>query len=234
MITRKVNLAPILEAMEDGVCIIGDDYTIEYMNRAMVSLFGEGLGRKCYEIINNGPTQCEFCESEKVLKGETVRLDCFVEHLNRNFNMIDVPLETDGDVVSKWAGIWKDTTEIKRQTEKRKSSEENYARLFENVGCGVFISTKDGKFLNANQALLDMLGYRKKRDFLKMDIEHDIYLKPEDRGIYREMIKKTGRSPITSWILKCETVSRYRFRSPAMSGMMQTETFWDMKASWWI
>jgi two-component system NtrC family sensor kinase len=61
------------------------------------------------------------------------------------------------------------------------------------VGCGVFISTKEGKFLNANQALLDMLGYRSKEEFLKIDIAKDLYLNPDDRRRFRQMIEKDGR-----------------------------------------
>ena len=44
------------------------------------------------------------------------------------------------------------------------------------MGCGVYISSK-GKFLNANQALLDMLGYKNKKEFLKIDIAKDLYLR---------------------------------------------------------
>jgi two-component system NtrC family sensor kinase len=70
--------------------------------------------------------------------------------------------------------------------------EEDYRRLFETVGCGVFISSKEGKFLNANQALLDMLGYEGKEEFLKINISKDLYLRPEDRRKFREMIERDG------------------------------------------
>jgi two-component system NtrC family sensor kinase len=60
------------------------------------------------------------------------------------------------------------------------------------VGCGVFISSKGGKFLNANQALLDMLGYESKEEFLKINISKDLYLRPEDRRKFQEMIERDG------------------------------------------
>ncbi|OGP49447.1 MAG: PAS domain-containing sensor histidine kinase [Deltaproteobacteria bacterium RBG_13_43_22] len=75
---------------------------------------------------------------------------------------------------------------------QRKQMEEEYKRLFENVGCGVFISTREGKFINANQALLDMLGYKSKEDFLNIDITKDLYARAEDRNKFMDMIEKQG------------------------------------------
>ncbi|MCD6297088.1 MAG: PAS domain S-box protein, partial [Deltaproteobacteria bacterium] len=76
---------------------------------------------------------------------------------------------------------------------QRKQMEEDYRRLFEHVGVGVYISSKEGKFINANKALLDMLGYQSKDEFLKIDISKDLYLRPEDRLKFREMIERNGR-----------------------------------------
>ncbi|MCD4715535.1 MAG: PAS domain S-box protein, partial [Desulfobacterales bacterium] len=57
---------------------------------------------------------------------------------------------------------------------------------------GVYISSKEGKFINANKALLDMLGYESKEEFLRIDIAKDLYLKPEDRRKFQEMIERDG------------------------------------------
>ncbi len=48
----KQNLITILEAMEDGAYIIKPDYTLTFMNKAMANVFGEGAGKKCYQVIN--------------------------------------------------------------------------------------------------------------------------------------------------------------------------------------
>jgi len=71
--------------------------------------------------------------------------------------------------------------------------EKDYNRLFEQVGCGVYISSKAGKFLNVNQALLDMLDYKDKSQFLNKDIGLDIYYNPEDRKKFQEKIEKEKR-----------------------------------------
>jgi two-component system NtrC family sensor kinase len=61
------------------------------------------------------------------------------------------------------------------------------------VACGVFISSKEGKFLNANHALLDMLGYDDKDEFLNIDIANDLYVRPEERQKFKKMIERDGR-----------------------------------------
>jgi len=76
---------------------------------------------------------------------------------------------------------------------QRKQMEEDYRRLFENMGTGVFSSSREGQFINANKALLDMLGYDSKEEFLNIDITKDLYMRPEDRKTFRDMIERDGR-----------------------------------------
>ncbi|MCK5835940.1 MAG: PAS domain S-box protein, partial [Desulfobacula sp.] len=64
---------------------------------------------------------------------------------------------------------------------------------FTHVGCGVFVSSKKGRFLDVNPALLQMLGYQDKDEFLSLDLATDVYLRPEDRLEYRKIIEKKGQ-----------------------------------------
>jgi PAS domain S-box-containing protein len=82
---------------------------------------------------------------------------------------------------------------VEKLEEKFKPSEDDFKRLFEHITTGVFFSTKEGKFLNANQALLDMLGYDSKAEFLAIDITKDLYVRPEDRRKFKEMMEHDGR-----------------------------------------
>ena len=72
-------------------------------------------------------------------------------------------------------------------------SEEDFRNLFEHMATGVFFSSKAGRFLNANQALLDMLGYETKEEFLNIDIAKNLYVRPEDRQKFQEMIERNGK-----------------------------------------
>jgi two-component system NtrC family sensor kinase len=86
----------------------------------------------------------------------------------------------------------RDITERKRVEREMRESEEKYKNLFERARHGIFVSTKEGKFLDCNPALLEMLGYRSKKEFLEIDIAKDLYLNPEDRRAFRRLVEKNG------------------------------------------
>jgi len=184
-------LTSILQAMEDGIYIVRNDFTVEFMNKAMIDDFGEGTGRKCYQVINRSDEICPWCRAEVVFGGEILRWELYVPTVNKNYELTELPLTSADGTISKLS-IYRDITQKKRREEKIKTSEQDYKRLFEHVGCGVYISSKEGKFLNANQALLNMLGYKSKEEFLEIDITKDLYLRPKDRLKFQEMIERQG------------------------------------------
>ena len=180
-------LISIFDAIKDGIYIINSDYTVEAMNKAVATIFGEGTGKKCYQTINHRDEMCPWCKATEVFGGETLYRELYIPTVDKTFNLTELPLSNPDGTVSKLS-IYRDITLRKEHEERFKASEQDYARLFEHVGCGVYTSTKQGKFLNANQALLDMLGYKSKEEFLKIDITKDLYLRSEDRRKFQEMI----------------------------------------------
>ena len=84
----------------------------------------------------------------------------------------------------------RDITERKKYEMDLKESEEKYRNLFERVRHGLYISTKEGRFLDCNQALLEMLGYEGKDEFLQIDIAKDLYTRPGDRTAFQSLIEK--------------------------------------------
>ena len=185
-------LMTVFDAMEDGIYIISQDYTIEVMNRAMVNIFGDGVGKKCYQALNGYDARCPWCKSTDVFeKGETIQLEKYISVVDRTYNFTDTPVKNRDGSVSKLT-ICRDITAQKIREEKLKATEEDYRRLFENVACGVFLSTIEGKFYDANNALQKMLGYQDKEEFLNIDIAKDLYLRPEDRQTVRETIERGG------------------------------------------
>jgi two-component system NtrC family sensor kinase len=99
--------------------------------------------------------------------------------------------KSDTGEVKTYAYI-RDITERKKFERDLRDSEEKLRNLFERVRHGLFISSKEGKFLDCNQALLDMLGYTTKEEFLKINIAQDLYVNPEDRNTLKERIERDG------------------------------------------
>jgi two-component system NtrC family sensor kinase len=181
---ERKRLLSIFDSMVDGVYVTDSDLNVEYMNEVMINDFGEGLGRKCYQVIQRKDEVCPWCTTKEVFEGKSIRWEHYNERLDRIFDLVEFPLKHSDGTISK-VSIFRDITQSKK-------SEEDYKRLFENVRSGLYVSSKEGKFLNANKALLDMLGYNIKGEFLKMDITHDLYLRPEDRRKFQKMIERDG------------------------------------------
>jgi len=188
---ERKNLTTIFEAMVDGVYIVDDDFNVEHMNDVMIKNFGRGIGRKCFQVIHGRDEVCTWCRAKEVLAGESIRWEHYFPNLDQIYDVIEFPLKNPDGTLSKLS-IYRDITQRKKSEEKLKASEEDYKRLFENVRSGIYVSSKEGKFLNANKALLDMLGYKTKEEFLKIDIAKDLYLRPKDRRKWQEMIEKDG------------------------------------------
>jgi two-component system NtrC family sensor kinase len=191
--SQKIELiTAILEAFEDGIYVMNQDLRVEYMNSAMMADFGDGVGKKCHELLNQTEDKCPWCRSDEVFQGKTLRREIYVPLVDKTYYLKEIPFEYADKTLSKLS-IYRDITARKKQAEMLWASEAEFKTLFEHIATGVFISSKEGKFLNANQALLDMLGYDSKEEFLSIDLPTDLYVRPEDRRTFQEMMERDGR-----------------------------------------
>ena len=182
----------ILEAFADGIYVMNQDLVVEYMNSAMIRHFGDGVGKKCHELINHTDKKCPWCRSDEVFSGKKISREVYVPLVDKTYYLTEIPFENEDGTLLKLS-IYRDISERKKREEMLRASEEEFANLFEHVACGVFISSKEGKFLNANRALLDMLGYDNKDEFLNIDIAKDLYVSPEERQKFKKLIEREGR-----------------------------------------
>jgi len=66
----------MLNAMEEGVVIIGSDRKIRFINPAMIKQFGEGNNLHCYRYLHNFDEPCgQICRLPEVLRGSTERIE---------------------------------------------------------------------------------------------------------------------------------------------------------------
>jgi len=77
------------------------------------------------------------------------------------------------------------TGELHRFMEGLRESEEKYRGIFENALEGLYQSSLEGRFLDANPALAHILGYSSPEELIAgiTDIRHQFYVNPEDRDI---------------------------------------------------
>ncbi|MBU3950402.1 MAG: PAS domain-containing protein, partial [Proteobacteria bacterium] len=73
---EKQKLNAILDNLEDGIYVIANDFTVEFMNHSMIKMFGNGIGKKCFQVINNSNDICPWCweqEQERTDSGEMLQ-----------------------------------------------------------------------------------------------------------------------------------------------------------------
>ncbi|WP_051184433.1 PAS domain-containing sensor histidine kinase [Desulfatiglans anilini] len=188
---EKRMLASIVESIDEGVYVIDPDFTVEYMNRTMIEYFGQGVGEKCHKVINDQDTLCPWCWAHETPLSKERRGEIYIPKVNRTFEVTEKPVAyLDGS--QSRIRFFKDITDRKRREAELRLSEEKFRSLFEHVNVGVYISSKEGKFLDANRALLQMLGYDTKEEFLDIDISRDLYVRPEDRIRFQQLIEREG------------------------------------------
>jgi two-component system NtrC family sensor kinase len=186
-------LEHILDALEDGVYIIRDDYTVEFMNQAMIDMFGKGIGQKCYEVVNSSGVLCPWCQAKEVFEnGESVYQEIYMPRTSKTYRIIELPLKNADGSFSK-LNIYRDITTRKDQELKLKATEQDYRQLFEAVDVGVYISSKEGRILDANRTMQEMLGYRSKKELLNISIQKDLWMRPSDRTAFQRMIEDDGK-----------------------------------------
>jgi PAS domain S-box-containing protein len=70
---------------------------------------------------------------------------------------------------------------IKKQLVALKLSEQSHKKLIEETLDGIYKTTHAGKFVEANSALVKMLGYNSKEELLAVDIKESLYIVDSDR-----------------------------------------------------
>lgn len=90
-------------------------------------------------------------------------------------------------------GIGVDITSLKRAEQSIQESESRYRNLFENATYGMYLARLDGTLIDANPAMVRMLGYNSKEELLARNVERDVYECPETRQSIIARIDSGGR-----------------------------------------
>lgn len=189
----------IAEMGDDGIVVFDQAFKIVFANQMAAEITGipkeDLIGRNFFTVIGK--------EDKKFLEGTVTRGEGIGEKLCTEMTILTPRGEvkdaevcialakSDAGEVKTYAYI-RDITGRKKFERDLRDSEEKLRTLFQRVRHGLFISSKEGKFLDCNQALLDVLGYSTKEEFLNIDIARDLYANPDDRKIFQEKIKREG------------------------------------------
>lgn len=163
------NFKELIDSFDDPACAVSLDGTMRTVNRRISELTGmpysELIGRKIYDLVQE-PTQEDVERGlgrflQKKRWAGTVRIRLKNSSRPLYFECVLNGI-AKGDEVVGVSMLGRDVTE-QREKEMR------FTELFETLQEGVYFSTPEGQLLDANPALVSMLGYVEKHDLLGVE-----------------------------------------------------------------
>jgi two-component system, NtrC family, sensor kinase len=119
------------------------------------------------------------------LRGETTTVQLRLRHRDGGYRWFESRvslLRDDQGFPDKLLVVSRDAEERRRTEVALHASEERYRSLISRAVYGIFRSSTDGHFLEANPALVGMLGYGSVDELLAIDIPSALYIDPADRA----------------------------------------------------
>ena len=211
----KINekkIRDIIENINDWVWEMDETGTFTYTNPKVKKVLGykpsEIIGKKIYYFSTKDEVENILNNSLSSIRARKP-IENFV-HKAVDKNKKEIILETRANPIfdvngnfKGYRGISNNILERIRYEEKLKESEEKYRSLFERSIDGIYESTVEGKYIDANPALVKMLGYDNKKELMGIDIPTQLYVSKNDRPehtkrdrVFETKLKKKDGSTI--------------------------------------
>jgi PAS domain S-box-containing protein len=103
------------------------------------------------------------------------------------------PIVNPEGTINEFFGVGIDITEKRKAEEALKASEEKFAKAFHSSPDSLTISTmEDGRFIEVNEGFEKWSGYTRQEAVGKTSLDLDLYINPEQRRRFVDLIKKNG------------------------------------------
>jgi PAS domain S-box-containing protein len=187
----------LVEASPDAF-IVHNGAAILYANEAAAELVGaltpaDLIGQPFHRFVHADSLALARSRSGRVLNGESVgRAEMKLIRLDGEEILVEsvgIPSTFNSEPASQ--AILRNVTERYEADRALRESEERYRSFFEGVPTALYRTTPDGRILDTNAALVDLLGYPNKQALLDIRVT-DAYVRPRDRSESQEMLHEAG------------------------------------------
>ena len=196
-------LEATLESTADGILVVDNDGHVLRYNKKFVELWN------IPEYVLN--TKLDEKLIAYVL-GQLKHPDLFLSRVHELYAMphevsLDIVELNDGRIYERYSQpqiiddeavgrVWSfsDITMRNRAEIEIHEREKKYRDLVEKIPDGIYKSSHEGKFLEINEAMVDMLGYESKEDLLAIEIKSQLYFQEQDResAALQEKLEETA------------------------------------------
>jgi PAS domain S-box-containing protein len=199
---RRRNLL-ILESAGEGIIGLDPEGRHSFVNPAAAAMLGyeikELLGRRFYESWYR--VTADYSEFKESLAAEALR-NGIVHHVDSELfwrkdgtsfpAAYTVTPVREGTAITGAVLTFRDVTEREQAEAALRDSERKYRTLFEESKDVVFFSTVEGRFIDINQAGIELFGYSSKEELREINIAKNLYVDPKGRDAFRRIIERYG------------------------------------------
>src|SRR6056297_195213 len=192
-----VEASPVLIWMSDTTanCTYFNQRWLDFRGRTIEEEKGMGWTKGLHEE-DKKQTIHKFLDSFK--KRKSFELEYRLKNKDNEFRWIyDIgnPMYDQNNQFMGYIGSCIDVTDRREMERALKESEEKFRTIFENSPLGIFRSTLQGKFLEVNPALAQMLGYNSPKEVIDSidNIAEQIYVKNQKREEFLNTVRKENK-----------------------------------------
>lgn len=239
----------ILQCAGEGICGVDSDGICTMVNPAVTALSGwsreDLLGKHVQDMLHHSRPdgtrytreECPLLEMYRDGIPRRVFDEVFWKKDGTSFPVeyFATPIQ-EGGTVTGAVVTFRDVSDERRARQILRESEARYRHLVENAAYGIFRTTPDGQFLDANNALATMLGYSSAVELLAGNIS-SVYAHPEARepliaatiakgfadGLELEWVRKDGQPVMVRLSAR---LIRERNGEQYLEGIVENVTEW--------
>ena len=193
--TTYQQLLSIFESIDEPIYVADPQtYEVLYVNKAIKKTFGNIVGSKCYQALQNRDTPCPFCTNKHILGpnlGKTHIWEFQNQIDKRWYRCIDKAIQwPDGRIVRYEMAI--DLTVRKFAEQALREAEEKYRYMVEN-SFDAIIMVQNNNIVYVNKAAATIFGY----SFVEL-VGRSILtiVAPEDKELIKEKTAKRLKGQI--------------------------------------
>jgi PAS domain S-box-containing protein len=177
-----------IDAISDYIVVHDTAWKIVRTNRSLashlgvppVALVGEAMSSLRQIAESGSELPCPFCRDTQQAREEYV-----VASPERIFLVSTSRTPGLSDDDTRTIHVLKDMTD-------RREAERRYRELFDSIQEGLFFATPEGRFLDVNDAMVRMLGYRSREELLRADVGPHLYPAPAARERFLRALSERG------------------------------------------
>jgi diguanylate cyclase (GGDEF)-like protein/PAS domain S-box-containing protein len=198
----------VIENVSDAVWMSDFQFRVSWVSPSVVRMRGFSLEETQAMPIQKQVTPGSYKVIQSILKNDltprqlqdrtyqftrTLELEFYRKDASSYWSEVTVTLLRDQNgEPTGLLGIGRDITERRHYEERLAASEQRYRSLFESFPIGMYRTLPDGRIIEVNNALVDMLKYPGRESLLQKNA-NDLYVNPNDRQRQQTVLLVKGK-----------------------------------------